>query len=78
MLLTVIGLSLDIVGVVIVFRHGLPPAVNRSGAQLLAVAPPDPEGPKAAARHILISKVGLSLIILGFALQIVGALLGNR
>ncbi|MCY4597702.1 MAG: hypothetical protein OXC19_23240 [Bryobacterales bacterium] len=64
-----IGLGLDIVGVVLLFRFGLPPNVDRTGATYWTGAP-DQEEVRKGRRYDRISWVALALLVLGFALQI--------
>lgn len=75
-LLNTIGLALDIIGVLLVFRFGLAPDVPRSAPHgMLIVNEPDEVEKRAAkakwARYRSLSCLGLLLLILGFALQIV-------
>lgn len=73
--ITTLGLSLDIVGVLLLFRFGLPPSVRRGGGMYLKVGVDQREARKAA-RYDWYSRLALVLIILGFALQIAGAWIG--
>ena len=70
-----IGLSLDAIGVVIIFIFGISSDLNRDGAVGLLVENSDEEA-KKARKHDCISKIGLVLIIIGFILQIIGNLIG--
>ena len=67
------GLILDIVGVIILFRFGLPPKVFRDGVipkvASLSIQEKSKEYSKFK-RHKYWSYFGLSLLIIGFALQI--------
>ena len=69
-----IGLFLDIIGVSLLFRYGLPNYVNPAGVvnalEEIACSGPTPEGMKLWKRHRWLSVVGLALLIVGFALQI--------
>ena len=65
-----VGLALDIVGVVLLFRFGLQPNVRRGGGIVLAWGTDDDEA-KKANRYDRISWSALGLIVLGFVLQIV-------
>jgi hypothetical protein len=65
-----IGLILDIAGVVLVWRYGLPESVSREGAQYIITEQTDERERMKAARFDLLSKIGLGLIIGGFALQL--------
>ena len=66
-----LGLSLDIVGVVLLFRYGLPPeGVSRTGAQLLSLGT-NPEVQEKAKRYFRLSWAALFCLVMGFVLQIV-------
>ncbi len=64
-----IGLLLDIVGVVLLFRFGLPPGVTRTGAGYLTWGVDEGEVRKSKL-YDRMSWVALALLILGFGLQI--------
>jgi hypothetical protein len=65
-----IGLAFDIAGVVLVFRYGLPESISREGESYLLVGTKDPAEMAKAARYDRWAKIGLSLLLLGFALQL--------
>lgn len=69
-LVNTVGLILDIVGVILLFRFGLPPDVSRSGGNLLTWGV-DEDEVKKGKRYDKISWTALAVIVLGFALQIV-------
>ena len=64
-----LGLALDVVGVILIWRYGLPEHINRNGAQHLLLEGADESEQKKAARYDLLSRLGLLLLILGFGLQ---------
>ena len=65
------GLLFDIVGVVLLFRYGLPPAgVSRTGANYLTWGYDENEREKGRV-FVFRSKVALAFLIAGFAMQIV-------
>ncbi|MXX73092.1 MAG: hypothetical protein F4Y73_14705 [Gemmatimonadetes bacterium] len=64
------GLLLDIVGVVLLFRFGLPPDVSRDGAVVWTLGTDEGEVRKAK-RFVWVSWAALGLIVTGFILQIV-------
>ena len=66
------GLLLDIVGVVLIWRFGLPEPILRSGAKYLITGMTDEKEKEKAGRFHTLSKVGLGLIIIGFVLQLIG------
>lgn len=66
-----IGLVLDIIGVILLFRFGLPPSVDiRPRVPYLGRG--DPEEIKKARLYDKISLVALVVLIAGFVLQIIG------
>ena len=66
-LVTTIGLLLDIAGVALLFKYGLPPDVNRHGLIFPGIANDD--SIKEGKRYERWSYAGLVALILGFALQ---------
>ena len=67
-----LGLLLDIVGVVLLFRFGLPPDVSRTGAVGWTLGTDEAEALKAR-RYDCWSWTALALIVTGFVLQIIAA-----
>ena len=66
-----LGLSFDIVGVILLFRYGLPPeGVSRTGAQYFTWGT-DPEVRGKGRRYVGMSWVALCCLVVGFAVQIV-------
>ncbi len=63
--LDILGLSLDIVGVVLLFCFGLPPKVATQGMLTL-----DGANPKKKRLYGRLSRLALSFLVAGFALQI--------
>lgn len=61
------GLTLDIAGVVLLYRFGLPSRVRESGLEFFGWK--SPEALKEYERARTLSRTGLILLILGFALQ---------
>ena len=65
-----VGLVLDIVGVVLIWRYGLPEPISREGHNYIILESHDEAEKIKAAKYDRLSKIGLSLVILGFALQL--------
>lgn len=65
------GLLLDIVGVMLIWRFGLPEPILRSGAKYLITGMIDEKEKEKAEHFHTLSKVGLGLVIIGFVLQLV-------
>jgi len=72
-----IGLLLDIIGLLLVSRYGLPSRMAWRGAQLLAVGPASTEVKERAKVWDRISRRALQLIVIGFGLQLVSTLFGG-
>ena len=64
-----LGLVLDIVGVVMIWRYGLPEPLSRKGAIYIIAEQSDQAEKAKAARYDLLSKTGLGLVLVGFLLQ---------
>lgn len=67
-----LGLLLDIGGVLLLWRFGLPEAVNRGGFGYAALVGEDPAEKAKAERYDYFARIGLILLIGGFALQLLG------
>ncbi len=70
--LTILGLVLDIIGVVILFKNGSPISPLLPDGGELIWDNGTPEKKKIAQKSIKLSKLALSLLIFGFLLQLVG------
>jgi len=66
----IIGLLLDIFGVVILFLFGLPPSINKKGHINLILEQADDNEIAKASRYEKFSYFGLTLILLGFLFQL--------
>ena len=66
-----LGLLLDIVGVVLLFKYGLPEFSPSGGVDRLAIGPSAPEDIRKEKKYRKMGKVGLALLILGFFLQLI-------
>lgn len=69
-IVSTIGLAFDIAGVIIVFRCGLPEEMP--GPAVPAWGGTPPETVKKKNIYMMLSRIGPGLIVLGFALQILG------
>ena len=69
-----VGLILDIVGALLIWKYGLPESINRKGMGFLVLESVDDEQILKAKRYDRLSKIGLSLLILGFSLQLLSNL----
>ena len=69
-ILNIIGLSFDIIGVLMLFKFGLPPDVHKGGVILLALDEEDGNETKKANKYEMFSRIALGLIVFGFAFQL--------
>ena len=73
--ISALGLFLDIIGVLLLWRFGLPPDIRRSGHSYVLLEVEDESEKKKAKLYDKISHVAILIIVLGFAFQAAGALL---
>ena len=66
-----IGLILDILGVIILFKFGLPSNINKNGSVGMAFIKKDESEIKKWKLYNFWSRFGLIIILLGFICQIV-------
>lgn len=66
-----LGLVLDIAGAVMLWRYGLPEAVSREGFNYLVLERQDEAEKRKAERYDKWARIALSLIVTGFALQLI-------
>lgn len=71
--LVTVGLGLDIVGVVMLSRYGLPPSDARRGGGITLLVGHDRRAEERAYLYEWRSRWALRLIVLGFVIQIIGA-----
>ena len=65
----IFGLCLDIIGAVLIFRFGLPEALSREGHRFLLLEGEDKAEAEKARLYDFWGRVGLCLLIGGFATQ---------
>jgi hypothetical protein len=68
-LISSIGLLFDMVGAVIIFRFGIPQRIDRSGHAFITDPEKNEEEKNKARLYDRISFCGISLLVIGFALQ---------
>ena len=73
-ILNSVGLVFNIVGTLLVWRYGLPEPVNRDGAINIVAEQTDSSEARKAARYDCKARLGIGLLILGFALQLLSGL----
>ncbi len=64
------GLVLDIIGALMLWRYGLPAAVDPKGRSFIVTSDVDNDEVKTARRYLWLSRVGVASLVLGFALQL--------
>ena len=70
--LSTVGLTLDIIGVVMLFRYGLPENVSRKGHSHLLLEATDQREIDMARKYDRLARAALALIVIGFTIQILG------
>ena len=74
--LSPIGLILDAIGAVIIFKYGLPAEISRTGSISIILEQEDKKEIALAKKYDKYSKYGFCLLILGFILQFVSSITG--
>jgi hypothetical protein len=74
-ILNIAGLLMNLAGVILLFRYGMPYRVRTEGATYLITEAVDKREVTTERRYDLLGKLGLVLIVTGTAAQIAGALL---
>jgi len=69
-ILNAIGLLFDIIGVLMLFKFGLPPDISRDGHIFITINKIDEEGKAKARRYERYSYVALAFLVIGFLLQL--------
>jgi hypothetical protein len=64
-----IGLGLDIIGAVLLWKFGLPESIDREGRDYLELNQPDEKMIAKARIYDRWGRIGLGALVLGFALQ---------
>jgi len=65
-----IGLIFDIVGVLFLFKYGLPSEVSKDGSIGLSLQGTDLDEIRKWKKYNILSKIGLFFILIGFAFQL--------
>lgn len=66
-----LGLLLDVIAGLILWKFGLPENINRAGLSFLALEGTDKKEIKKAKKYDKFSKMGILLLIIGFILQLI-------
>ena len=70
------GLVLSLIGVLLLFRYGMPYRVRTGGSSIYVASSSDPREATLERRYEMLGWLGLFLVVLGTVCQIVGAVLG--
>jgi len=71
LLFNIVGLSLNIIGAIFIWKYGLPANINRDGHINLILEGEDETEKNLAKKYDFISRIGMSLLILGFFFQLI-------
>jgi hypothetical protein len=74
-LLALVGIALNLVGVLLLFRYGMPFRVERKGASYWLLEETDYDVIKIERRYKILGYIGVVLIVLGSALQAIAVAL---
>lgn len=69
-LLNIIGLVFDLIGVIMLFKYGLPENIDKSGAVYFVTGSKDKDEIQKAKKYERLSYIALTCIIIGFSLQL--------
>jgi hypothetical protein len=72
-----VGLVLSLIGVLLLFRYGMPYRVRTGGSSMYESSSSDPREAMLERRYAMVGFLGLFLVVLGTLCQIVGAVLGT-
>lgn len=65
-----IGLVLDIIGAILLWKYGLPPSLSREGHVAIIQEQDDEAEAEKAKWYDLLGNVGMGLLLAGFVLQL--------
>ena len=74
---SVVGLVLSLIGVLLLFRYGMPFRVRTGGASIYVASSSDPLQEALEKRDAKLGMLGLLLVVLGTICQIAGAVLSS-
>jgi len=74
-LINSLGLFFDILGAIAIFKFGIPKKIDKNGHQYLILEQIDDGEKKKAKKYEKLSYIGLTLIIIGFIMQLIGNLI---
>jgi hypothetical protein len=72
-----IGLILDIIGAILIYRFGLPDEVSRSGTTVIIIEHEDENEKLKALKYDKYSRIGFWLLIMGFMFQLISSIYYN-
>lgn len=65
------GLICDVAGALLIWKYGLPEAINRTGAIHIIAEQSDEDEITKATRYDFWARLGIGLLVFGFTLQLV-------
>lgn len=72
-----IGLLLDIIGAILIYKYGLPEEVSRSGTTVIIMEQEDEDEKLKALKYDKCSRIGFWLLIIGFMFQLISSIYYN-
>lgn len=66
-----IGLAMDIFGAILLWKYGLPAAINRDGLEVITVSQVNEAEVAKAKKYDRWSQLGVTLLIAGFIFQLI-------
>ena len=71
---SIIGLTLDIIGVIMLFKYGLPANLDKEGNTYIIIEQQDEREKEQWNRFNVLSRIALALVILGFIFQLLAVI----
>ena len=72
-----VGLALDIIGVILIWRFGLPASLSRDGHDYLILESTNEPEKRKALTYDHLSQFGLALVVAGFVFQLASNFISN-
>jgi hypothetical protein len=72
-----IGLILDIIGAILIYKYGLPEEVSRSGTTVIIMEQEDEDEKLKALKYDKYSRKGFWSLIMGFIFQLISSIYYN-
>ncbi len=75
-IINIIGLSLGVIGALLIYIFGIPNVLDKNGANLIGDYG-NKESKKKAKKYLFSSKIGITLLLMSFLLQLISNFLPN-